>query len=983
MRLPYRRPRGSGDGPRRAAMGPRRRTPGRRRFAASAALVVVSLWTLLRPAAAAHNCTYGPGPTLSSAILYERLAFDIELGVVSCRGNVAAVGTVLSDIVELTAAVPTRDALFPQESQQGGLNGLLFVNGLMNGIGARDFAVSAWIWPHIGPGEDRAYLIDAYGPGGFNDLRFTMGVGFGVLEAAVWTGSSLQGGNSGQAVEVAGLSSVPKWIHVAVTRTGTELNFYINGRDTGTGAEVQAVGDFSDIANITIGTQRIGVASANRWLGQVDDIRVYVGTVSASEIYGIFRASHSAYNAMQQVGFSSFNMTYPAAPDGDTKMHLGFNATYDRTDYSLTPSLGTTTGPPAVLGDDVTFTGPLRGFGISMLTLLTDDQAFPFGGFENVHNAWVFTTGPSPSRIRTFRFIMWPASNSYSSITCDYLLVEAPGGVPAGDTMTQYLAKDPAVRIPSFEAPMFGYTRPEFGRNLLPQITSYVMQPSTTYAITAQSCDKGVIYVMLSMGAAASFTVLGNGFQTLPGMRNDGPGDYWRNLGMQDNMWPFDLEVETPAFQAADAALDGTSMTVANSKPVTTAFYVATSFIVGTSNLRLDSFTITMGSPPAVPGSQGFTCTVELYRGTTTGQPGEPTGAALATGSVRRKDYADTTSVFSFQAPEALAAVTLRKGQRYAFKFGPCDTDGLSWAYSESGAPAGSPSAEPGTSFAYEPEITSWVPVAGDFIWTASFSKEPAGTTETVTGSMSVAVPQAGCGAVGTYGLKFTPSCDAPCPELPAFQIDAAVAEPDGWCRENATSSTSFDAPTATSSVAEPDPRYPGDYAVWAIRVRTSADMRRVLIRNGTLLLPDRPEGDPWRSRALRTTEGGFTPLGTAASFGTVPVVLDRPTVLYDPTVCMSGPDPGMDTGPYCSQAGFLVTVGNDPAAYVLEDGVDTGLTRVALEVFLAVQYWDEPIPARRRRRRAQVEHVLAVRLETTVRMGRPVTGRKLRVHGA
>ncbi|KAI9007841.1 hypothetical protein DFJ74DRAFT_740134 [Hyaloraphidium curvatum] len=941
-------------------MGPHRRPWGRLRLAAAA--LFVSLSARLRLADAGHNCTYGQGPTLSSAILYERLAFDAAIGVVSCRGNVPAPGGTVgggqgvADFYPLQGSVPARDALYPGSS--------IAVDGLLNGIGTKDFAVIAWIWPHVGD-QERGVLIDAIGPG-FRDARLYLGVGLGRFEADIWTGTDLQSLQAG-APDIYGSPSVPKWIHVGVTSVGKEARMYINGLNVGGATVMSGVGDMSDITQTLIGT-----TANTAWPGWADDFRVYVGTVTPEEMYAIFRASHSAFNAMQQIGFSAFNVTFPGQPGGDTKMFLGFNATYSRLDYTMMPALGTSTGSPAVLGDDITTTSLLRGYGINMFHL---DSYAEYGGIPHPDYAYVFTTGPGPSRIRAFRTSFFNNNGAFNPV-CDFALVLAPGGTIQDEATTTFLARDQGVVLPAFASTNgLGLRISELDRQILPQITAYVMQPRTSYAVAMLGCSQISSNVWLSpdiWGDVSAIVLESNGYDASFGLWRDGPGSPWLTEG-NGAYWFFDLEVESPIFVGVNAALDGSSMTVAGNRSIASGVAAATFTVGSSSNLRLDRITLASGLFP-----ESFDCPVALYSASSGLQPAPPSGTPLATGTIGSFGHPDinTNPAIPFLAPEPLAAVTLRHGHRYAVVIGPCSTlwPDVLWGFSTSGPAAGSPDLEPGASYFYDSATPGqWQVLAGDFAWSVDVSREPADTTESVAGSIVVAVAE-GCGAVGTYGVSFAPRCDLPCPELPRFQVEAAIAEPDGWCHANRNVAGAVAAPTATAEIVSgANPIYPGDWALWAIRVRTSATIWVVRIRQATLVLPDRPQG-PWRRRVLWLS-GARTTLGASLSF--------PPTgsaILYDPNQCWWGPDAGTDSGTTCSRVGVRVNVGRLASVDVLQEGVDTaGPTRVQIEMSVRVEYWN---PAFRRKRSEVVrEETLLVRLEMTVWPEGSVTGRKLRVH--
>ncbi|KAI9007851.1 hypothetical protein DFJ74DRAFT_689287 [Hyaloraphidium curvatum] len=750
---------------------------------------------------------------------------------------------------------------------------------------------------------------------------------------------------------------------------------YINGLNVGGATVMSGVGDMSDITQTLIGT-----TANTAWPGWADDFRVYVGTVSPEEMYAIFRVSHSAYNAVQQVGFSAFNVTFPAQPGGDTKMFLGFNATYNNTIYKLTPSSGTSSGSPAVLGEDVAVRGPLRGFGINMLG---PPFSWPYGGYIAQNHAWVFTTGDLPSRIRVFRpDYTYDGNVNGQQFVCDFVLVLAPNGMIQGEATETFLARDQGVTVPQFERPdqPVHPVRPELGRSLLPQITSYVMAPRTTYAVATTNCNIAAFASYILPGDVGPILVTDRGFSAGFALMRNNYGEAWSNYG--GLYLYFDLEVENPGFQGVDNAVDGSGLVPTGAYPTGWGVNdIAASFTVGPADIRLDRFTIRVQNLTL----DWFSCTVELYS-VSSGQPALPTGPPLAAGQLMASGHSATATSLSFMFPETVAEVLLRRGQRYSFKIGPCDHDGLSWAYVTTPGrrirrgPVTSGDVSVDTGLSYDSSTGQWstIPAGNELIWSMDISKEPVPPYDYATGSVVVAFPAGQCGATGTYGVKFTPSCDLPCPELPPFQVNAAIAEPDEWCRDNRTAAPFTVGPHTITVTEVPGPtiRYPGDWALWYLRIRTDGtQMKSVVLRNATLELPDRAVGSQWRSRVL-WYPGAAMPLGNALKFPP-----GGSEILYQvPSTCAAGT--ANDTGADCVRVGVRLNMGNSPNSHALQEGVDSGLTRVRLVLSVDVKYWDETQPARKRDLGGGGTEALVVRAEMTVRMGTPVAGRRLKVHG-
>ncbi len=84
----------------------------------------------------------------------------------------------------------------------------------------------------------------------------------------------------GSATVVLG-SVVDEWIHLAATCDGTSTNVYFNG----------LLGDTVDIADNRFGQIAIGInrGMSKRFLGTIDDVRVYDRALSDAEIAGLAR----------------------------------------------------------------------------------------------------------------------------------------------------------------------------------------------------------------------------------------------------------------------------------------------------------------------------------------------------------------------------------------------------------------------------------------------------------------------------------------------------------------------------------------------------------------------------------------------------------------------------------------------------------------------------------------------------------------------
>jgi len=110
-----------------------------------------------------------------------------------------------------------------------------------------------------------------------------------------------------------GSGTLGKWTHIfaIVDRSTNRLIVYVDGKSTGVGTDISAVGSVSNGIAATIGSSNSGTYL---FRGLIDDVRVYNRALSAAEVSALYESTYRAVDVSQNnrltdglVGFWSFN----------------------------------------------------------------------------------------------------------------------------------------------------------------------------------------------------------------------------------------------------------------------------------------------------------------------------------------------------------------------------------------------------------------------------------------------------------------------------------------------------------------------------------------------------------------------------------------------------------------------------------------------------------------------------------------------------
>lgn len=134
-------------------------------------------------------------------------------------------------------------------------------------------------------------------------------------------GSSVIGGATGGTSLSGGTLSTNVWYHVALTYDGTTARLYLNGTQVASGARSW---------NLIAGDAIIGrhTANAGYWNGQVDDVRVYSSTLSASTILDLASIPPTPTSpSAAATGSTSVDISWTDASSTETGFEIGRSTT--------------------------------------------------------------------------------------------------------------------------------------------------------------------------------------------------------------------------------------------------------------------------------------------------------------------------------------------------------------------------------------------------------------------------------------------------------------------------------------------------------------------------------------------------------------------------------------------------------------------------------------------------------------------------------
>ena len=146
-----------------------------------------------------------------------------------------------------------------------------------------DFSVAGWI-----------YVDDSFSsqyPSCFSGSSFT---NFNVYVRDEIVPDGLRVTVGGSDTQISGVISVNTWHYIAITRTGSDVNIYVDGYNVGSGTN----GDSVDLSGFYLGSSSYG--SATNFNGGIDEVGVWSRELSSIEVYDLYN--------------SGYGLTYPFVP---------------------------------------------------------------------------------------------------------------------------------------------------------------------------------------------------------------------------------------------------------------------------------------------------------------------------------------------------------------------------------------------------------------------------------------------------------------------------------------------------------------------------------------------------------------------------------------------------------------------------------------------------------------------------------------------
>ena len=181
------------------------------------------------------------------------------------------------------------------------------------------------------------------------------------------------------------------WHHIAVVQDGVSLKIYINGVDdtgTVTGTASTWYSSMSATANnVTVGSYRSnGNGGGARWLGRIEDFRLYRTALTAAQVLAIRTAGVAGYYSLGSPSFAVLGS--PHTSDANTKLLLHFNggALLDLTDSAGSPKAITAVGGAGV--SSPFGTGSLYVDGTGDYLTAPDSADWDFGSADFTVECW-------------------------------------------------------------------------------------------------------------------------------------------------------------------------------------------------------------------------------------------------------------------------------------------------------------------------------------------------------------------------------------------------------------------------------------------------------------------------------------------------------------------------------------------------------------------------------------------------------------------
>ena len=194
--------------------------------------------------------------------------------------------------------------------------------------------LSAWVkFESIQSNDDDIFIAKRNATGNNRSYSFySTGTGSENLTLTWWADGSTQY----DIKSVAWTPTTDTWYHLAVTKSGTTVKFYVNGTQQGSTQTGTYSGVYNGTADFRIGADQDD--AADDFDGKIDDVRVWSRELSGTEISNLYSAPGTFNNGANLKGSWQFNNSY-ADGSGNGNTLTAVNSPVFSTDAAYAGSL--------------------------------------------------------------------------------------------------------------------------------------------------------------------------------------------------------------------------------------------------------------------------------------------------------------------------------------------------------------------------------------------------------------------------------------------------------------------------------------------------------------------------------------------------------------------------------------------------------------------------------------------------------------------
>jgi hypothetical protein len=300
-------------------------------------------------------------------------------------------------------------------------------------FGSSDFSIEAWVYPDVV--NTSQAIFSKYNGSADNNREFIFYI---YSDGKLGLNTYSDGTSATETIAMSSTSlSASTWQHVVVVKSGTNVKFYINGTQAGTGSAVSTL--YSGTSKAILGAVDGGSLYFD---GKIDNVRIYSDALDEEEIKELydlsgkknFRLSYGIFNGSDR----KVTIPHHTDLDGQTDMTISLAVRYDNKpssfgEYLIDKWNFSSTGGWAIR--TVTFTG--ADFGIEFF-------------YRNASGSVVFNTGSSnPLSLGKFYHIAFTKSGANLKAYIDGVLVNSTTasqstiGSTTNDLVIGYLSGQP------------------------------------------------------------------------------------------------------------------------------------------------------------------------------------------------------------------------------------------------------------------------------------------------------------------------------------------------------------------------------------------------------------------------------------------------------------------------------------------------------------------------------------------------------------